>query len=203
MSPPPDPIRRRSLALLGLALGAGLLGRTGRARAANVDAQQPGVEIDADGVYANCTVVFALPRALEDALHRGIPLYFLTQLSVVKARLWWFDQKAGEAQALVRLSYQPLLESYRVSIGTQQKNYAGLDEALNQVQHVLHLKVADAKNLVPGQAYQIQGTFALDLSQLPQPFQIDVGNRSDWQLEADFPPAGFTWKPQPSAASPG
>ena len=199
----PDPIRRRAMIALGLALGARLYGHPGLARAAAVDAQPLGIEQEPDGLYVSATVVFALPRALEDALHRGIPLYFLTRVAVVHGRWWWFDEKIGAAQVLSRLAYQPLLEKYRVSTGALQKNYSSLDEALNQVQHVLHLKVADAKDLVIGRRYIVHASFELDLSQLPRPFQINVGSQSEWQLEADFPSASFIWKPPQSTASPG
>ncbi len=201
MSPAPDPSRRRAVVALAATLGAALL--DGAARAASVDAQAPAIELEADGVYASCTVVFALPRALEDALHRGIPLYFLTQLSVQRGRWWWFAQTIGSAEVLTRLSYQPLLDKFHVSSGGVQHSYPSLDEALNQVQHVLHLKVADARDLEVGQSYQLVGSFELDLSQLPRPFQINVGTRADWQLQADMPRTVFTWKPPQPTASHG
>ena len=205
LPPPPahDPRRRTLMVVAGASAGAWLLGRARPASAATVDAQPPTVDVDADGVYASATVVFALPRALEDALRRGVPLYFLTTLSVRHARWWWFDQRIGSGQMRSRLSYQPLLEKYHVSTGALQRSYGALDEALNQIQHVLRVKVADAQDLVPGQTYELTGRFELDLSQLPRPFQINVGNSTDWQLEADFPATSFTWKPPPSTASPG
>ena len=201
MSPAPDPSRRRVIAALGAVLATGLF--DGAALAANVDAQAPAVELDADGVYASCTVVFALPRALEDALRRGIPLSFLTRVSVQRGRWWWFAQTIGSAEVLTRLSYQPLLDKFHVSSAGVQHSYSSLDEALNAVQHVLHLKVADARDLEAGQGYQLVGSFELDLSQLPRPFQINVGTRADWQLQADLPRTVFTWKPPPPTASHG
>ncbi|MDE1952590.1 MAG: DUF4390 domain-containing protein [Betaproteobacteria bacterium] len=197
----PDPIRRRGLIALGVALTEVLWAAP--ARAATVDAQPLTLDQEADGLYVSATLVFALPRALEDALHRGIPLYFLTRIEVVRGRWWWFDEKIGSVQVLTRLAYQPLLEKYRVSTGALQKNYNSLDEALSQVQHALHLKVVDAKDLVVGQSYSVYASFELDLSQLPRPFQINVSSQADWQLQADFPRANFTWKPPPSTASPG
>lgn len=202
-TPAHDPRRRTALAMAGALIGACLLGHARSGKAATVDAQPPTIEFDTDGVYASATVVFALPRSLEDALRRGVPLYFLTTLDVRHARWWWFDQRVGSGQLRSRLAYQPLLEKYHVSTGALQRSYSALDEALNQVQHILRVKVADAQDLVPGQSYELLGHFELDLSQLPRPFQINVGNSTDWQLEADFPATSFTWKPPPSTASPG
>lgn len=203
LTPVHDPLRRRVLAAAGGVLAAGMLGTPRGARAATVNAQQPVIELEPDGLYASCSVVFALPRALEDALHRGVPLSFATRLAVVRGRWWWFDDKLAETQVLSRLSYLPLLEKFSVSSGSQQHSYGSLDEALNQVQHVLHLKLADARQLAVGQGYQVLGSFELDLSQLPRPFQLNVGGNADWQLQADFPRASFTWNPPPPTASPG
>ncbi len=202
-SPAHDPRRRALLIVAGTVVGACALGCFTDVMAATVDAQQPTLDFEADGVYASSTVVFALPRALEDALRRGVPLYFLTNLDVRRGRWWWFDQRVGTGQLHTRLSYLPLLEKYHVSTGALQRSYGALDEALNQVQHILRVKVADARDLVPGQTYQVTGRFELDLSQLPRPFQINVGNSTDWQLEADFPATSFTWKPPQTTASPG
>ena len=203
MTPAPAPSRRRALAAFGVFLGAGLLQGAGRALAASADAQVPTLELEPDGVYASCTVVFALPRPLEDALHRGIPLSFLTRLQVEQGRWWWFNETVGSGQMLSRLSYQPLLDKFHVLSDGRQRSYASLDEALDAVQHVQHLKVADARDLVPGRSYELAGHFELDLSQLPRPFQIDVGSSSDWQLQAPFPRTTFTWKPPRPTASPG
>lgn len=196
----PDPGRRRAIAACGAVLAAAWIGRVA---AASVDAQQPQVELDPDGVYVSTTVVFALPRAMEDALIRGIPLYFLTTVEISQQRWWWFDQTLASQHVLTRLAYQPLLQKYRVSNGALQRSYDNLEDALGQVQHVARLRVAEAKDLAAGQSYQVDAHFELDLSQLPRPFQIDVGSQSDWKLQTDFPRASFTWKPPQSTASPG
>ncbi len=202
LSQAPDPKRRRLLAVAGAGAAAGLLPTWTRAAAATVYAQPPTLDLEADGVYASTSVVFALPVALESALRRGIPLHFLTRLRVTQARWWWFDNTLGEAKMLTRLSYEPLLDKYRVSAGALRAGFSSLDEALDQVQHVAHLKVADARQLQRGQGYEVGGSFELDLSQLPRPFQLNVGSQPDWQLRADFPPVSFTWTPAPSTAPP-
>lgn len=193
-----DPDRRRIVVTAcAAALGAVVLGAV-PARATGVDAQTPQVELDRDGVYVSATAVFALPRSMEEALVRGIPLYFLTTATVSQERWYWFNQTTGSAKVLTRLAYLPLLQKYRVSSGGLQRSYDNLDDALGQVQRVLRLKVADAHDLSVGQAYQVDVHFELDLSQLPRPFQLDVSSQSDWKLEADFPRVTFTWKPPPS-----
>ncbi|MDE2121075.1 MAG: DUF4390 domain-containing protein [Betaproteobacteria bacterium] len=199
----PDTTRRRVLAAAGLGLAAAALQARGPANAATVYAQPPTVDLEPDGVYASASVVFALPVALEDALRRGIPLYFLTRISVTQSRWWWFNASLGEAQQLTRLGYEPLLGKYRVVTGALRTSYGSLDEALNQVQHISRLKVADAAALKRGESYQVGGHFELDLSQLPRPFQLNVSSQTEWQLEADFPRVSFTWTPTPSTAPPG
>ena len=202
----PDPKRRCLLAAAGAGAAGGLLQGWAPAAAAaataTVYAQPPTVELRPDGAYASASVVFALPIALENALHRGIPLSFLTRLRVTQVRWWWFDSTLGEGHMLTRLGYEPLLDKYRVSAGALRTTYSSLDEALDQVQHISHLKVADASVLKAGQRYEVGGSFELDLSRLPRPFQLNVGSQAEWQLQADFPQASFLWTPAPSTAPP-
>lgn len=148
-----------------------------------------------EGLFVTTAAVFALPRSLEDVLTRGIPLYFETVATVVRPRWYWFDDEVAQARREVRLAYQPLLQRYRVSVGGLQQNYDNLDEALGVVQRTRHLRIAEAAQLVPGQRYQLDARFRLDLSQLPRPFQINISSQSDWKIEATFPSQAFVWTP--------
>lgn len=186
--------QRRRLLRTGLALAVAT-GAATQAAAVTVDTEPLMLTMSPEGLFVTTAVVFALPRSLEDVLHRGIALYFETVVNVVRPRWYWFDEDIAQARREVRLAYQPLLQRYRVSVGALQQNYDSLDEALGVVQRTRHLRVAEASQLVPGQTYQVDGRFRLDLSQLPRPFQINVSSQSDWKIEARFAPQSFVWTP--------
>lgn len=184
---------RRLLLRAGVAWFAG--GLVQRAAATTVDAEPLMIEMGPDGLFITTAAVFALPRSLEDALRHGIALYFETVATVVRPRWYWFDAEIARARREVRLSYQPLLQRYRVSVGSLQQNYDSLDEALGVVQRTRHFRVAEAAQLVAGQTYVINAEFRLDLSQLPRPFQINLPSQSDWDIDARFAPQRFVWTP--------
>ncbi|CAZ90053.1 conserved exported hypothetical protein [Thiomonas arsenitoxydans] len=189
----PDPMRRKLLRN-GLALAAGV-SLISRARATTVDTEPLMLTMSPEGLFVTTAAVFALPRSLEDVLHRGIALYFETVVTVVRPRWYWFNEDIAQARREVRLAYQPLLQRYRVSVGGLQQNYDSLDEALGVVQRTRHLRVAEPSQLTAGQTYQLDARFKLDLSQLPRPFQLNVSSQSDWKIEATFPPQPFVWTP--------
>ncbi|WP_298293805.1 DUF4390 domain-containing protein [Thiomonas sp.] len=190
---PPDLQRRRLLrAGLALAAGAGLWRLAG---AVTVDTEPLMLTMSPDGLFVTTAAVFALPRSLEEVLHRGIALYFETVATVVRPRWYWFNEDVAQAKREVRLAYQPLLQRYRVSVGGLQQNYESLDEALGVVQRTRNLRVAEASQLVPGRTYELDARFRLDLSQLPRPFQLNVSSQSDWKIEATFAPQTFVWTP--------
>ncbi|MCU0814265.1 MAG: DUF4390 domain-containing protein [Burkholderiaceae bacterium] len=136
-------MRRRSLGRL--ALGALLLPLAGAPTAARAE----GVEVLALQVERGPTIValdFALrvtlPAAVEDALRRGVPLHFVARAALYRSRWYWRDERIGRATRQWRLSYQPLTNSYRVSIGGLHQSVGSLDEALTTVTRLSSWRLA-------------------------------------------------------------
>ena len=63
------------------------------------------------GLYLDVNVEFDLPRSVQDALNRGIPLYFVTEFTIERQRWYWVNKPIVEASLLTRLSYSPLTPS--------------------------------------------------------------------------------------------
>ena len=121
-----------------------------------------------------------LTPAVEDALKRGVPLYFVAQATVYRGRWYWRDERVARVSRSWRLSYQPLTSSWRVSLGGLSQNFPSLAEALAPLTRVSGWRLVDAERLEPGERYYLDFSFQLDKSQLPQPMQIDLG--TDWKL---------------------
>ena len=45
-----------------------------------------------EGLYLDVNVEFDLPRSVQDALNRGIPLYFITEFSIEHQRWYWVNK---------------------------------------------------------------------------------------------------------------
>ena len=148
-----------------------------------------------DGVYLSTALNFELPRLVEEALYKGIAIYFVTEAEVARERWYWSDKKIVRAARYLRLSYQPLTRRWRLNISSTPfektglglgvalgQNFDDLDEVLDALQRIARWKIAEPEALNAGTRYRVQLGFRLDLSQLPQPLHIGVLGRSGWDL---------------------
>lgn len=121
-----------------------------------------------------------LSAPVEEALHRGVPLYFTAQATVYRNRWYWRDERVARVSRTWRVAYQPLTAQWRVSLGGLSQVYGNLSEALAPLSRVSGWRIADGEKLEPGERYHVDFFFRLDSSQLPPPMQVDIG--SDWKL---------------------
>ncbi|SOZ13397.1 conserved hypothetical protein, PROLINE RICH; putative membrane anchored protein [Cupriavidus taiwanensis] len=177
-------LARWALALL-LALAAALwLPRAAQAQV--IEATEARVEYQDGGFELAASFDFDLPPALEDALHKGISLYFAVDFQLSRSRWYWFDDKPVNTTRSVRLSYQPLTRQYRISTGGLQLPFTRLKSALQFIQRVRGWRVFERNAVKPGETYNAEVRMRLDLSQLPKPFQINAVNTRDWNLASDW-----------------
>lgn len=154
------------------------------------------VERADDGVYLSALVQFDLTPVVEDALMKGIPMFFVVEADIYLNRWYWTDKRVGSATRTIRLAFQPLTRRWRVNIvtglinnsaglrATLNQNYDTLPEAMSAVQRLARWKIADSADVEPEVPLQLEFSFALDLSQLPRPFQIGVAGQRDWNISA-------------------
>lgn len=124
-----------------------------------------------------------LSRAMEDALQRGVPLYFVAQATVYRSRWYWRDERIARVGRSWRLSYQPLTGSWRVSLGALAQSYATLGEALAVISRVGGWRLAELSQLDNGERYYVEFSYRLDATQLPKPMQFGPGG--DWTLDIE------------------
>lgn len=138
-----------------------------------------------DEVYALAAeFTIDLGPRLEDAVTRGVPLYFNLEVVLERPRQYWIAEHIATRVLSYKLSYSSLTRQYRVSGGTLSQNFATLSEALRLVGRVGALPVTDKAAIKVGETYQAAVRLSLDRSQLPKPFQVDAITDRDWQVEA-------------------
>ena len=144
---------------------------------------------DGDGVALYAQFDFEMPAALEDAVNRGIALYFVVDFEMFRSRWYWFDKKLVDRAMTYRLTYSPLTRQYRLARGTLAQPFDTLAEALATIKRVRGWKVID-KGVVRAdddmKDFRGQLRLRLDVSQLPKPFQINALTNSDWTLTSDW-----------------
>jgi hypothetical protein len=134
-----------------------------------------------DGLTLSFGVKFELPKGVEDALLKGVPLYFVAEAEVFRDRWYWRDRKVVSVNRVWRLAFQPLTRKYRVSFGGLNQNFDSLSDALLSVRRVSGWKIADARDIDDGRHY-VEFTYRLDTTLLPRPMQIGIGGQPEWTL---------------------
>jgi hypothetical protein len=178
--------------VLGCAASTALPLLPATARADTVDVLYFDVVRGDGAVAVDAVLRVALPATVEDALRRGVPLYFRAEATLYRSRWYWLDQRVGRATRQWRLSYQPLTGTFRVGIGGLNQGFESLAEAMAAVTRLNGWRVADASDVEPGQRYYLEFGWQLDTSQLPRPMQIGIGNLPDWALAVQRTVA-LTW----------
>ncbi|HEX7635594.1 MAG TPA: DUF4390 domain-containing protein [Noviherbaspirillum sp.] len=161
--------------------------------AESVDITRAGLENTDEGYKLAISFAFDLNRSLEDAITRGIPLYFTTEIELSRKRWYWFNEKTLAASTTTRISYNVLTRQYQAAIGGQlQASFSSLEEALSLVRRPGRWLVAEKGALKPGEVYNVEVRMLLDVTRLPKPFQVNAFNNSDWRLSSDW--KQFTFK---------
>lgn len=167
--------------LLWLGLGLGL----GLARADGVLLNQLSTERVDDGLALNFSTRFELPKPVEEALAKGVPIYFSAEAAVLRNRWYWRDARVARASRSWRLAWQPLTRQYRVSTGGLNQSYESLAEAVASLRGVSGWRIAEAKELEDDGRYYLEFSYKLDTSQLPRPMQIGLGAPQGWDLKVE------------------
>jgi len=124
----------------------------------------------------------ALPRAVEEALSRGVPVYFVAEATLWRNRWYWRDERVARVSRQWRVAFQPLTGHWRVGIGGLNQNHATLAEALAAASSSAGWKLADLAQLDPEKSYYLQFDYRLDTAQLPSPMQFGLVTQGDWAV---------------------
>jgi hypothetical protein len=120
------------LAALALVVGPLLVGllAASPARAQGIDVQRAALIRAEEGYFLEADFEIALTHTLEDALNKGVPLYFALEFELIRPRWYWFNEKLANSRQQYRLSYNALARQYRVGVGKLYQNFSALPEAL-------------------------------------------------------------------------
>lgn len=134
-----------------------------------------------------------LPDQLKEALKQGVPLHFNLswQLSApsVASYKFKFDQLLNNDSTIqYKLSFHPLTNRYRVTVGTFSTEYDTLETALRAVGAVVNWKVLSKGALsdVAAKDTKAEIRLLLTTAKLPKPFQINALTSKNWHLDSGW-----------------
>jgi hypothetical protein len=134
----------------------------------------------------SATFQIELTPGLEEAVQKGVVLYFQTEFDLTRSRWYWFDEKPVLAQRSTRLSYQPMTQQYRIASEGFTFSARTMFEALQTVGSIGGWKVIDINQIDLSKSYTAALRMTLDLSKLPKPFQVNALNNRDWNVTSDW-----------------
>lgn len=134
-----------------------------------------------------------LPDQLQEALKQGVPLHFNLswQLSApsMSSYKFKFDQLLNNDSTIqYKLSFHPLTNRYRVTVGTFSTEYDTLETALRAVGAVANWKVLSKGALsdVVAKDTKAEIRLLLTTAKLPKPFQINALTSKNWHLDSGW-----------------
>ena len=179
-------------ALLAVLVAVCWLVVTAPASADTIPVTSAELRIDEGEVLLNAEFEFTLNPTLEDALEKGIPLYFALDFELTRGRWYWLDEKVAQTALVYRVSYNALTRQYRVASGLLTQTFNSLEEVERFIGRITSRRVASADALTKGARYDAAVRLRLDVNQLPKPILINALASREWTLASDWHRWSFT-----------
>ena len=158
--------------------------------AAEIEILNPQITASEDGYVVAADFEFELSDRLDEAVTRGLTLYFVADFEMTRPRWYWLDEKLVNRNQTYRLSYHALTRQYRLSTGGLHQSYESLSAALRALSRLRNWLViekgAEKAGVRAGETYTAALRLRLDINQLPRPFQIAALGNKDWSLASDW-----------------
>jgi Domain of unknown function (DUF4390) len=194
------------------------------AQAEGISVNKVEVRLGEEGYQLSASYNISLNSVVQQALSRGIPLYFVGEFSITRSRWDWLDNAqqavsrgiqyyfvdkpklthwswldAGifKGEQTVRLSYNVLTRRYRISRGALFQNFESLEEMLNILARQNSAAIP-AELMKKDGKYMAAARLRLDITQLPRPLQVNALTGNDWTLDS----AWYRWVINPAEITP-
>ncbi len=177
---------QQAIRLLAALLLSLLLLQSTPVLAGDAEVREAQLALADDGYAVSADFSFELRQRLEEAVTRGVPLFFAVDFELSRSRWYWLDEKLVSQSMSLQLSYHALTRQYRLSSGTLHQNFRTLDEAVAILSRLRHWTVFERGLVKPGETYQAAIRLRLDISQLPKPFQVTALANREWALATDW-----------------
>lgn len=138
----------------------------------------------------------SLNFVVDQALTLGVPLYFITEFTLIRPRWYWLDEVIATNEQTAKLSYNKLTRQYRIKRGSLYQNFSSLGDALRIISHQSAAPI-DASLLTKKVDYIAAIRMRLDVTQLPKPLQVNALANQDWNFDSNW----YRWIVRPIAST--
>ncbi len=177
------------------------------ALATDISIRNPQLVANDEGYALSADFNVNFNTRLEEAVNKGVVLYFAVDFELTRSRWYWLDEQIIHRNKTFQLSYHALTRQYRLSTGALHQGYATLDEALRVMSRLRNWQVLEKGEIKAEQSYLANLRMRLDLTQLAKTFQVGALTNKDWNLTSDslrwtFAPGEATALPAATASAP-
>lgn len=180
--------------VVGFILSLGL-GSVVRAQSSLASSPELRLTRDEDEMILHAQTSFELPIAVEEALQKGVALFFVVEAEINRDRWYWYDKKLALRSRHYKLLYQPLIRKWRLYVSADNnqlsepgmslpQTFERLPDALSAIGRTNSWRLLALSELEPDNRYTLSYRFKLDTAALPKPLQIGLIGQSDWSLSA-------------------
>ena len=162
------------------------------AAAEGISVNKAEMRLDEGGYQLSANYDINLTFTAQQALSRGVPLYFVGEFLLTRSRWYWFDKTVFQGEQTVRFSYNVLTRQYRLSRGALFQNFDSYEDALNILARQSSA-IMPAELLKEDSNYIVAARLRLDVAQLPLPLQVNALTGKDWALDSDW----YRWMVRP------
>jgi hypothetical protein len=156
------------------------------AHAADISVHNPQLTATEDGYSLSADFDIDFNTRLEEAVNKGVVLYFAADFELSQSRWYWFDEQIVRRSKTFQLSYHALTRQYRLSTGALHQSYPTLDDALRVLSHLRNWQLLEKDAVKVEQRYTAGVRMRLDLTQMAKTFQVSALANRDWNLSSDW-----------------
>ena len=171
--------RGRLLALLLLLWSGGVL-------AEGITFSAVSIAEEKGEVVADLLQTYRLTPTMVEALENGVPLTFVTQVTLVSDDAWPWQSPLVEKRLRRTLRYHPLAGSYEVqdSLSGRSRFFATREAALVALGDIKGWRILSASRLQRGKAYRVTVESWHDIGALPLPLRPKAYLSPGWHLSS-------------------
>jgi hypothetical protein len=179
-----------------LLLGVWLVLSCALAHADNIFVQSVDFTSENGEYHLSATFNIGLTPPVENALNKGVPLYFVVEFELIYPRwytLFFLNKRIAGFEQTYRLNYNALTRQYRLSYGVLQQSFDSLEDALAVLGGIREQRVLTDSPLDEDLLYEAQVRMRLDTTRLPKPFQVYAFGSDVWDVSSSW----FRWTVRP------
>ena len=167
------------------------------ASAEGISVNKAEIRLSEEGYQLAASYGINLTFVVQQALERGIPLYFVSEYSLTRPRWYWLDEEVFISEQTTKLSYNVLTRQYRISRGALFQNFVSFEDAMNMLTRQSSAAIpaglikqnegyiAEMIRMVKTESSFIAAVrLRLDTGQLPKLLQVNAMTGNDWTLDS-------------------